>query len=145
MRHSQSFPISLPVLFAVALISPAAVRARGGASDDRDRAAPSFSRDIQPILAAHCLKCHDPVKRKGDLDLSTPAKIEAGGASGPAIERGSSSKSLLYEQVSKREMPPGKAAKLTDDQIRLIARWIDSGARGDGVSEAAAPLKAPTH
>ena len=29
-------------------------------------------------------------------------------------------------------MPPGKAAKLTDEQIRLIARWIDAGALSDG-------------
>ena len=36
-------------------------------------------------------------------------------------------------------MPPGKAAKLSDEQIRLIARWIDAGAPADrGANDAAA-------
>ena len=83
--------------------------------------------------------------RKADLDLSSPATMAKGGASGPAIERGASSKSLLYEQISKHAMPPGKAAKLSAVQIELVARWIDAGAPSDLAASEAAAAVAPVH
>ena len=36
---------------------------------------PRFARDVQPLLKRHCLKCHGPAKREGNLNLSTPAGI----------------------------------------------------------------------
>jgi hypothetical protein len=101
--------------------------------------APSFRRVVEPILAEHCLKCHGSATQKADLDLRSPATIEKGGVSGPAMVRGASSKSLLYEQISKRVMPPGKAAKLTAEQVRVIASWIDAGAPGDGAATGSPP------
>jgi len=106
---------------------------------------PSFSRDVLPILRVHCLKCHGSETRKADLDLRSPARMEKGGASGPAIVKGSASSSLLYENVSTYAMPPGKAAKLTDEHIRLIARWIDAGAASDGDVDRSGGPSAPTH
>ena len=96
------------------------------------RRAPSFRREIQPILAEHCLKCHGEATRKADLDLRSPATIAKGGVSGPAIERGASSKSLLYEQISTHVMPPGKAAKLSAAQI--ARRSLDGSMRGRRVT-----------
>ena len=129
MRFRPSFPVAIPAIATAIFSAFVLARADGEERGDRNAAAPSFSREIQPILAGHCLKCHGSTTRKADLDLSSPATMEKGGASGPAIERGESSKSLLYEQVSKHVMPPGKSAKLTAEQIRVIARWIDAGAR----------------
>jgi hypothetical protein len=90
--------------------------------------APRFEKDILPILTAHCLKCHGKEARKAGLDLRTTAAMLTGGASGPVLVRGHADKSLLYEQVSKRIMPPDKAAKLTAEQIALVRDWIDAGA-----------------
>ena len=42
-------------------------------------------------------------------------------------------------------MPPGKAAKLSAAEIRLIARWIDAGAPADGAKHDPAAAIAPTH
>jgi cytochrome c553 len=145
MRYWPSFPAGITAITTAFLSALVAVRADGDQRGGGKPPTPSFTREIQPILAGHCLKCHGSTTRKADLDLSNPAKMETGGVSGPAIERGASSKSLLYEQVSKQVMPPGKAEKLTGDQIRVIARWIDAGAPTDGAANESAPVAAPLH
>ena len=142
-RLSYSYRVSV---LAAALLS-AVLAARTASAHDADRTAapPSFPRDILPILSAHCLKCHGAATRKADLDLRSPARMEKGGESGAAIVRGAASKSLLYENVSNHTMPPGKAAKLTAQQIALIARWIDAGAPSHGNEDRTESSAAPTH
>jgi hypothetical protein len=71
--------------------------------------------------------------------------MEKGGVSGPAIVLGAASKSLLYENVANHTMPPGKAAKLTAEQVRLIGRWIDAGGRSDLSEPRFDSTSAPTH
>ena len=131
MRHRLSIVMRLTGMAVATLSALAMARADGARRAEATSPAPSFRRAVEPILAEHCLKCHGSTTRKGDLDLRTPAKMEKGGESGPAIVRGASGKSLLYEQVSKHVMPPGKATKLTSEQIRVIAEWIDAGAVSD--------------
>jgi hypothetical protein len=124
-----------PRLFpSLVLLAAAASGLAAGPVADPKRApapAPSFSRDVRPILAAHCVRCHGGASTKADLDLSSPARVVKGGASGPAVVKGSAADSLLYEQVSSRAMPPGKARKLTAEQVGVIGRWIDAGAPSD--------------
>jgi hypothetical protein len=146
MRHCLSIAMALAgMATAVFGVLPAA-GAHGELRLEDTSPAPGFRREIEPILAEHCLKCHGSTTQKADLDLRSPATIERGGVSGPAIVRGASSKSLLYEQISKRVMPPAKAAKLTTEQVRVIAQWIDAGAPGDGVATGSPPGNSvPTH
>jgi len=88
-----------------------------------------FERDVVPIFAAHCFKCHGLEARKADLDLRTPALIERGGKTGPPVVPGSAEKSLLFQKVSTAAMPPGNEIKLSAEQIGILRRWIDGGAR----------------
>jgi hypothetical protein len=53
-----------------------------------------------------------------------------GGDSGPAVVKGGAEKSVLYQQIVKKAMPPGKAAKLADAEVLLIRDWINAGAPG---------------
>ena len=135
MSHRPSIRLGFIALAAAALGPFAPSRGDDDVRTAQTVEVPSFTRDVLPILSKHCFQCHGSKVRKADLDLRSPSKIERGGASGPAIEKGAAVKSLLYEQVSERTMPPGKAAKLSDEQIRLIARWIDAGAPGDLAAE----------
>ena len=65
----------------------------------------SFERHIRPILRAHCLECHgDDVAKKG-LDTRQARLLLEGGKAGPAIVPGKSAESLLFQRVSKGEMP----------------------------------------
>jgi hypothetical protein len=90
--------------------------------------APVFEKDVLPILAANCLKCHGDKKPKSGLDLRTRAGMLKGGAGGPALVKGSADKSPLYEMAANKKMPPEKAVKLTDAQLTVLRNWINAGA-----------------
>ena len=90
-------------------------------------AAIEFQRDIQPLLKAHCMKCHGLEDREAELDLRTVELMWRGGKSGPAIQAGAAERSLLYTKISDRSMPPKGELPLTEEKIDLIRRWIDGG------------------
>lgn len=86
-----------------------------------------FSEHIAPLLARHCLECHDSATREGGLDLSRKDAALRGGDSGAAIVPGKSDESLLWEQVQSGAMPQDRPP-LTDEQKELLREWIDAGA-----------------
>ncbi|HUP78107.1 MAG TPA: PSD1 and planctomycete cytochrome C domain-containing protein [Pirellula sp.] len=91
-----------------------------------------FSREIKPILVAHCIKCHDEKKHESGLRLDQGAGVLAGGDGGSIVLAGNSRESRLLkilrgEDQSTGKMPPEGPA-LTEEQIVAIANWIDSGA-----------------
>jgi cytochrome c553 len=87
-------------------------------------AAPTFDKDVQPILQARCVACHGAASPQAKLDLRTPDSILKGGASGPVVTPGLSEKSLLITKVITGQMPPG-SKKLTPAEIDQIRGWID--------------------
>ena len=93
-----------------------------------DSAEPGFKKDIKPLLARHCLKCHGIEAREAELDLRTLKRALAGGGSGPVVVAGQPDESLLLEMIMDEKMPP-KAPGLDEAQIALIRRWILAGAR----------------
>ncbi len=93
-----------------------------------DDAAVVFENDILPILTAHCFKCHGLEARKAGLDLRTVGMMKRGGDNGPVITAGSADKSMLYERIADRSMPPENELPLSDAKIELLRRWLDAGA-----------------
>ena len=92
---------------------------------------PDFEREIAPILVTHCLDCHQPNKRSGELDLSTAAGLLKGGEQGAAIVPGKPAESLLVERIAAGEMPPPDAKEahpLSKTQVELLRAWITAGA-----------------
>jgi Protein of unknown function (DUF1553)/Protein of unknown function (DUF1549)/Planctomycete cytochrome C len=84
-----------------------------------------FVRDVQPILSARCVRCHDAKKQKGGLRLDTPAALRGG-----TIIPGKGADSLLLKRVTALDderMPPGGAG-LTARQVGILRAWIDQGA-----------------
>src|SRR5207249_10252155 len=68
------------------------------------------------------------------LDLRTAAAALRGSHNGAVIVPGSLDKSLLWQKVSQRQMPPEAfKSKLSDEQIAMIRRWIEGGAPFDQV------------
>lgn len=86
-----------------------------------------FASNVAPILAKHCLECHDPSTRQGKLDLSRKAAAIAGGESGVAIVPNKSADSPLWEMVESNDMPK-KRSPLTAEEKTTLKRWIDTGA-----------------
>lgn len=86
-----------------------------------------FNHDVAPLLAKHCLECHDSAIKQGELDLSREVAALAGGESGKAIVPGKSADSLLWQAVSSDEMPKDREP-LSNDEKAAIKKWLDSGA-----------------
>ena len=91
-----------------------------------------FVKEIQPLLAAHCIKCHGPEKQKGGLRLDQKTAAFKGGDSGePSIVSKQSANSRIIQLVTATDaaerMPPESDA-LSPTQIELLRKWIDDGA-----------------
>ena len=109
-------------LFAIALI--ALTSSSAYAFDGH----PKFETDVRAILKAHCWQCHgEEEELQGGLDSRLARFLLKGGESGAAVVPGDHAASLLYQRVASGEMPPGKK-KVSADELKNIARWIDAGA-----------------
>lgn len=92
-----------------------------------------YLRDVRPILASNCFKCHGPDIKKSDLDLQTFAtatkKLTSGAA---AIVPGKPDESDMLRRVNSYDavdrMPP-KGERLKPAQIETLKRWIAEGAK----------------
>jgi hypothetical protein len=94
-----------------------------------------FNRDIRPILANNCFKCHGPDarERKADLRLDTEEGTRADLGGYAAIVPGKPAESALVERITSRKsgevMPPKRSGKkLTPHEIELLTAWVKQGA-----------------
>lgn len=100
----------------------------------------SFNRDIRPIMADTCFRCHGPDKgaRMAGLRLDLREEATKPNRAGrfPVVP-GDPDKSLIVERIFQsnraRVMPPPSAHKeLTDKQKVTIRRWVQEGASYEG-------------
>ncbi len=84
-----------------------------------------FESRIAPLIAKHCLECHDSATHKGKLDLSRKASAFAGGET---IVPGKSAKSRIWEMVGANKMPR-KRPPLSATEKAALKQWIDEGAK----------------
>jgi hypothetical protein len=128
MKHSLSFRLSR--LFAwctlAAIASLMAPRYSLAAPVD-------YLTEIKPLLQSACVKCHGTQTQKSDLKLDTAAAALAGGVSGPSIVPGKSAESILIQSIEGNHdyIPkmPYKRPPLDAEQLALLKRWIDEGAK----------------
>ena len=107
-------------------------------SGQAERASPPkeiihFGRDIQPILANRCYKCHGPdaEQRQAELRLDQFDAVSA-----TSIVPGDVDQSPLYQRITDtdpeiRMPPPSEGPPLTRKEQQQIARWIESGGARD--------------
>ena len=102
----------------------------------------TFERDVLPIFTANCLSCHGgtSIYTQAGLDLRTINSVMRGSLNGAVVVKGSPEKSLLYQKVSTRAMPPvAFKLTLTDIQIETIRKWIEAGAPSEKPAEKTDP------
>jgi mono/diheme cytochrome c family protein len=96
-------------------------------ADEKREPAPDFQKDVLPIFAEKCLRCHGAKRQGGKLDMRTLETMLTGGDTGPAIKPGHANQSLLIELIHHQEMPPKKEkSAVTSSELDLLRRWIDS-------------------
>jgi len=95
-------------------------------------APPSFDRDVRPILAAHCLRCHgqDAAHRRGELRLDQRAEATARGAWTPGVPDASEAiRRVGLPDTDADRMPPRSAGRGLDANERdVLRRWVAAGA-----------------
>src|SRR3954462_8912165 len=96
----------------------------------------NFDRDIRPILAENCFKCHGPDAKQRQaelrLDLRESATKAAESGTVPIVPSNAATSELVRRINANNDrdrMPPISTHKfLTADQKNLLARWINKGA-----------------
>ncbi|MAG92717.1 MAG: hypothetical protein CMJ48_03050 [Planctomycetaceae bacterium] len=109
------------MLFVVGLVGVPALAADGPVD---------FERDVVPLLEQHCIECHNPSNQKGDFSLATPEHL----LENEFLVPGKADESELIAQITsqgdgERPVMPEDRPPLTAEQVDLLRRWIDQGAK----------------
>ena len=97
----------------------------------------SYSRDVEPILAANCKSCHEQggagLEASG-FSMATYDGLMKGTKFGPMVIPGDSEGSNLIVLMEGRadpsiSMPHGSLDPVRKNDIETIRRWIDQGAK----------------
>ena len=105
-----------------------------------------YVRDVKPLFAKHCQSCHSPVRQKSGFRIDTAAGIIRGGERGAAVVPFKSGASPLIDAVTgandQPRMPPiDEGPALSEDQVNLLRRWIDLGAKAPDETPVSDPRK----
>lgn len=82
----------------------------------------SYACDVQLVFNRFCIGCHGA---SAGLNLQNCNNLQAGSDFGPVIAPGDSAGSILYQEISSGDMPPGSTNVPAQD-VANIAAWIDS-------------------
>ena len=122
---------------AAGALALAVILALTGPVASQQSAAPTFTKDVAPILQEKCQACHRP-------GYIAPMSLLTYDDTRPWAKS-------IRERVLSRQMPPWHIDKsvgiqhfandrsLSDDQVNTIVRWIDGGA---SASSCAKPVRA---
>ena len=99
----------------------------------------SFNEDIRPILSDRCFKCHGPdaENQKSEFRLDTREHAIADLGDGffgivPGNLEESDLHWRIWDDVEEDRMPPPDSnLSLTDEEKKLLDRWIEEGAPYD--------------
>ena len=95
----------------------------------------SYRKQIEPILAFHCVGCHGDDGVASGLDMRSFSKLRKGGERGNDVVPGDPESSgmvrLIEGQRGIRHRMPLRSRPLTHEQIDQIKSWIKAGARDD--------------
>jgi hypothetical protein len=128
-----------------ATLAVAAICAAGASAADPV----GFNRDVRPILADVCWKCHGQGKQQAGLRLdrreSALAETESGSV---PIVPGQPEQSELVRRIFSTDpdetMPPPNSHKtLTAEQQEILRRWVAEGAAYEGHWSFQTPRKPP--
>ena len=102
------------------------------AAEEKSADAVDYETQIKPLFAKHCVDCHKSGKNESGYRLDDAEAAIKGGDRGTAIVPSKSGESLLFQAlIGKGEVTamPYEKPRLPADQIELIKKWIDAGAK----------------
>ena len=89
----------------------------------------TYEDHVRPLLENKCFSCHNPDKKKGDLDLTSMGGVLTGGGGGAVVDAGNPDSSRLWTTCAKKEEPfmPPEGAALDAKDLAILAKWISGG------------------
>lgn len=95
----------------------------------------SFTKQVAPILVKNCIACHGASDPKGGYQLSTfEQMMKPGESTSASILAGKPAESELLRLISlddKSQWMPKDGDKLPAEQVALVKKWIEEGAKFD--------------
>ena len=118
--------LATSALLMITLVATSALSAVEGG------AAPTFAKDVLPMLTDRCADCHGAKKQKAGLRLDSLEAVLKGNEDGPVLTKGKPEASRIIKLISLPKddgdrMPP-KGEPLNAEQVKVISRWIAAGA-----------------
>jgi hypothetical protein len=91
-----------------------------------------FEKEVRPVLADHCYKCHGEKKQKSGLRLDSREFVLKGGELGPIVVPGKPETSRLILSVNHVKAAdvyamPGEDEKLPPKAIAALTEWVRQG------------------
>ncbi len=92
-----------------------------------------FQNDVLPLLISNCSTsgCHDAQSATEGVVLTDYSSVIASGK----VKAGNADDSKLFEKITEDDpedrMPPQPADPLSDEQIEIIRKWIQQGAKNN--------------
>jgi hypothetical protein len=94
-------------------------------------AAPSYERDITPILRTYCSGCHNDREQEGEFSVETFASLRKGGAgSGDPVVPGDAAASVMIQRIHSQDgdhMPPDDEPQVPSAELAVLMAWIGGG------------------
>jgi hypothetical protein len=118
------------LLLAPCIIGMVATRAITAETNERmTQPRVDFARDVQPILAKHCLECHGPSQQKAKLRWDDRKSVlERKQPLVVAGKPGDSELIRLTVSTDPDEMMPPKGERLSKEEVATLRQWIAEGA-----------------
>jgi Planctomycete cytochrome C len=90
-----------------------------------------FTKDVLPLLKSNCAKsgCHDVTSHQEDIILDSYESVMASGIVTPFDLNGSEMFEVITESDPDKVMPEPPNQRLSAEQITLLSKWIQQGAR----------------
>lgn len=95
----------------------------------------SFSKDVFPLIKSKCLKCHEKDdENPNNFSMDNYSTLRSSGKSRDMVVPGNGANSYLVLKLLPKppkgaQMPIFSKKKLTDEEVEIIKKWIDQGAK----------------
>ncbi len=94
----------------------------------------SFTRQVAPMLVGKCGNCH-VTAAKGQFSMANFTSLMRGSKSGAVVLPGKGAGSRIVEVIESGDMPRG-GGSVAKDELAMLSKWIDQGAKFDGANPA---------
>ena len=102
----------------------------------------AFTRDIRPILSAHCYHCHGPDNEHREADLRLDRQDGISDVFGETnLAKNTAWQRLISNDPDEQMPPPTAHTKIKPEELERLKQWIAQGATYQGHWSFVAPVK----